>query len=72
MYRYEQQLRNVAKQTANGTCYHLVGDEYKPVVVMIHGVGLNQNMWLPWKEVLLPSYRVLTFDFLGHGGSHIF
>ena len=70
MYRYEQQLRNVAKQTANGTCYHLVGDEYKPVVVMIHGVGLNQNMWLPWKEVLLPSYRVLTFDFLGHGGSH--
>ena len=70
MSRHSKLLRNVAENTANGTCYQLVGDESKPVIVMIHGVGLNQNMWLSWKEVLLPFYRVLTFDFLGHGGSY--
>ena len=42
----------------------------KPVVALIHGVGLNQDMWLPWIPILQENFQVLTFDLLGHGQSH--
>jgi pimeloyl-ACP methyl ester carboxylesterase len=55
----------------NGSCYRLSGDPaQRPLLVIIHGVGLNQDMWQPWIDVLAPEYNVLTFDLLGHGQSH--
>ena len=41
----------------------------KPLLVLIHGVGLNQDMWLPWLPILETDFSVLTFDLLGHGQS---
>ena len=54
----------------NGTCYRITSAESdKPVIVFVHGVGLNQDMWLPWLATLAGEYRVLTLDLYGHGGS---
>ncbi len=54
-----------------GTSYHLSGDlEQKPLVVLIHGVGLNHTMWRAQVESLAPDFALLTYDFLGHGDSH--
>lgn len=53
-----------------GTCYRLTQEQTeKPVLVIIHGVGLNQDMWLPWLPVLNEYFNVLTLDLYGHGGS---
>ena len=54
-----------------GTRYHLSGDlAQKPLVVLIHGVGLNHTMWRAQVESLAPDFALLTYDFLGHGASH--
>jgi len=53
-----------------GTCYRLTGNSGKdPVLVFIHGVGLNQDMWQPWVEALGENFCILTFDLYGHGQS---
>ncbi len=57
-------------QFHQGTCYRLTGrDRRKPVVVLIHGVGLDQDMWQSWIPLLSQSYEVLTYDLSGHGRS---
>ncbi len=54
----------------NGTRYRITQGEFdKPVIVIVHGVGLNQDMWLSWLPTLSEDYRVLTLDLYGHGGS---
>ncbi len=57
-------------QFHQGTGYRLTANESKPLVVLIHGVGLNQDMWRPWRSILEPNFCLLTFDILGHGQSH--
>lgn len=53
-----------------GTCYRLLGDpETKQVIVLVHGVGLSQDIWQPWIDALGDKYCLLTYDFPGHGGS---
>lgn len=54
-----------------GTSYHLTDDPgQKPLVVLVHGVGLNHTMWRVPVELLAPDFALLTYDFLGHGDSH--
>ena len=58
-------------QVFEGTAYRVTGDPAGlPVVVLVHGVGLDQDLWLPWLPVLGPRYCVVTLDLLGHGRSH--
>ena len=53
-----------------GTSYRIVGQlDRQPVLVLIHGVGLNQDLWLPWLKTFEDKYCVVTFDLYGHGGS---
>lgn len=40
-----------------------------PTVVLIHGLGLNRNMWQWQLHSLTPHFRVLCYDLLGHGES---
>lgn len=53
------------------TCHalHGAGTPGKPAVVLIHGVGMSQQVWVPQVEGLLGQRSVLTYDMLGHGGS---
>lgn len=53
----------------DGTAYDLTGPEDAPVVALIHGLGLHRGMWAPYVERLAQRYRVLSYDFYGHGDS---
>jgi pimeloyl-ACP methyl ester carboxylesterase len=38
-----------------------------PVLIFIHGVGLCSEIWEPQVEYFSKQYKVITYDFLGHG-----
>ena len=52
---------------ADETSWELHGDG--PVVALIHGFGLNREMWQWQLPALTPHFRVLSYDLLGHGAS---
>lgn len=55
------------KRIANGTAYDLHGPSTAPLVVLIHGLGLNRDVWVQTIPALSAQYRVLAYDILGHG-----
>ncbi|MFS2156796.1 alpha/beta fold hydrolase [Pseudomonas sp. Pseusp122] len=56
-----------AEFTKAGTCYQVSG-QGQPVV-LIHGVGLNKEMWGGQVVGLADQYQVIVYDMLGHGAS---
>lgn len=52
-----------------GTAYDLTGPQGAPVVVLVHGLGLNRACWRWLQPDLSRDFRVLTYDLPGHGGS---
>ncbi len=46
---------------------HVRIDGQGPPVVLIHGVGLDLNMWQAQALALAERYRVIRYDMLGHG-----
>ncbi len=57
------------RKTAAGTAYLDYGNG-EPLV-LIHGVGLNKQVWQPQFEAFCGEYRVIAYDTLGHGNSPI-
>ena len=45
------------------------GPQDAPVVILIHGLGLNKECWQWMIPKLKSTYRVLSYDLYGHGGS---
>lgn len=60
-------IQPVAERTPAGTSYLSLG-QGQPVV-LIHGVGLNKEMWGGQFVGLAADYRVIAYDMLGHGQS---
>lgn len=56
-----------AERTPAGTSYLTTGQGHP--VVLIHGVGLNKEMWGGQIVGLSTDYRVIAYDMLGHGAS---
>ena len=56
-------------KTASGTAYFDCG-KGEPLV-LIHGVGLNKQVWQPQIDAFCGEYRVIAYDTLGHGNSRI-
>jgi len=56
-------------QTAAGTAYLDCGNG-EPLV-LIHGVGLNKQVWQPQLDAFCGEYRVIAYDTLGHGNSWV-
>ena len=54
----------------DGTNFTLNGPNKAPVVVLIHGLGLNKDCWQWMIPDLTDSYRVLSYDLHGHGESN--
>lgn len=52
-----------------GTHYTCVGPVGAPVVVLIHGLGMNQGYWQPQIAEFAQDYQVVVYDILGHGES---
>ena len=40
-----------------------------PVIVLVHGLGLNRHVWHKYSSRLAHRYRVLSYDLYGHGES---
>jgi 3-oxoadipate enol-lactonase len=53
----------------NGTCWRISGSEENPAVVLIHGVGLDHEMWSEQVKALSGNFCVVRYDMLGHGCS---
>lgn len=60
-------IRLQAERTPTGTSYLAAGQGYP--VVLIHGVGLNKEMWGGQLVGLVPHFQVIAYDMLGHGAS---
>ncbi len=56
-------------ELTNGTVYDLAGNPGNPTVVLIHGLGVNRQMWQDYVSELSRRYHVLTYDLHGHGES---
>ena len=56
-------------RTPDGTVFDLSGPANAPVVVMIHGLGLNRACWQWTIPALTEQYQVLSYDLYGHGQS---
>lgn len=54
-------------KTPHGTRYMATGTG--PVVILIHGVGMDLHMWDAVADRLAETRRVLRYDMLGHGDS---
>lgn len=59
----------MTEHTDNGTVYELSGPATAPLVVLIHGLGLNRHVWQWHMADLAARYRVLRYDLFGHGDS---
>lgn len=63
--------------TADGTAYRLYGPDASAgspgtaAMVLIHGVGMQQDVWAPQVAALAGERCVLTYDLLGHGASRL-
>jgi len=57
-------------QVHQGTAYNCVkGSGHAPVILFVHGVGLDQSLWHPWLNRLAADFSLITFDLFGHGQS---
>ncbi len=53
----------------NGTAYQIGGQENGPVIVVIHGLGLNRDCWQWTIPALSDRYHIISYDLYGHGES---
>ena len=60
-------IRHLAERTPAGTSYRVIG-QGQPLV-LIHGVGLNKDMWGGQVAGLARHFLVIVYDMLGHGDS---
>ncbi len=59
----------VFKTAPDGTAYALSGPADRPVVALIHGLGLCAAVFDGMRAALEAEYRVLRYDLYGHGQS---
>ena len=65
IYNYQEVPKLFNK---DGTAYQVFGN-LPATLIFIHGVGMCGEIWQPQVEYFSKSYRVITYDFLGHGQS---
>ena len=61
--------RREMRHAPDGTAFELAGPDTGPVVVLIHGLGLNRDCWQWTAPALRDRYRLLSYDLYGHGQS---
>lgn len=55
------------RRDPQGTAHEMTGPEDAPVVVLVHGLGLNREVWQWMVPALDDRFRVVTYDLPGHG-----
>ena len=59
----------MSRTSRNGSVYELSGPADAPVIVLVHGLGLNRHVWEKFSSRFSHRYRVLNYDLYGHGES---
>jgi pimeloyl-ACP methyl ester carboxylesterase len=59
----------MSNTSRNGSVYELSGPTDAPVIVLVHGLGLNRHVWEQFSSRFAQRYRVLNYDLYGHGES---
>ena len=49
--------------------FEIHGKNEKPCIILIHGLGLNKEIWQWLVPTLKKTYHVITYDLYGHGDS---
>src|SRR5258706_4939252 len=49
--------------------YRLEGSADKPLLVLVHSLGVDHGLWDPQMPALLRYFQVLRLDLRGHGAS---
>jgi len=57
----------MVEHSSDGTAYTISGPADAPLVVLIHGVGLNRHIWQWHSKTLSERFRVIAYDLPGHG-----
>lgn len=57
----------MSETSINGSVYDLTGPADAPVIVFVHGLGLNRQVWHRFVPRFAQRYRVLNYDLFGHG-----
>lgn len=57
------------QRAPDGTAFAISGPEDGPVVVLIHGLGLNMDCWQWTIPAISDGYRIIRYDLYGHGQS---
>ena len=60
-------MSNKELRTWQGTSWRMLGKG--PPVILVHGLGLNLQMWQWQLSSLSPHFSVICYDLLGHGNS---
>lgn len=58
----------VSDRDPYGTAFVQSGTQNAPAVILIHGLGLSQEIWDDHRDAF-NEYRVISYDLYGHGGS---
>jgi len=59
----------MSETSRSGSVYDLNGPADAPVIVLVHGLGLNRHVWEKFSSRFAHRYRVLSYDLYGHGES---
>lgn len=59
----------MSRTSRNGSVYELSGPADAPVIVLVHGLGLNRHVWDEFSTRFSQRYRILNYDLYGHGES---
>lgn len=59
----------MALKSSKGTVYELIGDDTRPTITLVHGLGLTRDTFTDYVPELARHYRVLNYDLTGHGES---
>lgn len=57
------------EKAPDGTAYTVTGNPDGAAVVLVHGLGMNHDMWQWQRPALEKKYRVITYDLVGHGAT---
>ena len=55
----------MSNTSSNGSVYELSGPTDAPVIVLVHGLGLNRHVWEQFSSRFAQRYRVLNYDLYG-------
>ena len=59
----------MADRQIKGTVFSEFGEKTAPAIILIHGLGLNKDVWQWQVAELSQHHRVVSYDLFGHGKS---